>query len=442
MTDTAPTSSTLSGQIVFDQFFAPPLESGDYTVTVRQTVASTDPSNAFDESFSASLTFAVQGPRFSLPPGYISQVFPPAGAQGEYSNVLPHLVSPVKTLPWQRAAQEPAIDYPWLALLVFDADDPAPTLASGTLQDLLTPPTGITSYPNLALEYGESATDAVQYIDVDATLFHDIAPTLDELAWLTHGRTLDDASQDRKADDGDGSAPDTEFSAVMANRLPAAGSATTCCLVSVEGMASLLPPATVSTGLVRLAVLYTWSFGVLPAGETFREYFENLADPPYTLQVPYTPSTAPSETVEAALGMGYVGVLHHTRQGADTVSWYRGPLLPFRNPQYVVPPFSSPDALTRYDPATGMFDVSLAAAWQLGQLLALADKTFSTTLYAWKQADVRQAAVAFQQQYLADSINVDVSRISAPGVPAQVQMMRSLFLPMLSSFLVARGGAK
>jgi hypothetical protein len=441
MTDTTPTSSALSGQIVFDQYFAPRLESGDYAVTVQQRVASTDASNAFDESFQAQLTFAVLGPRFSLPPGYVSQVFPPADAQGDYSNVLPHLVSPVKTLPWQRAAKEPGTSYPWMALLAFDGDDPAPAVVSGTLADLLSPPGGVASYPGLALEYGESDTDPVQYVDVPAALFHDVAPTVDELAWLTHGRTLDGQSQARKADQPDGSAPATDFSAVMANRLPAPGSRTVCYLVSVEGMAELLPPATVAADSVRLAVLYSWSFGCVPQGETFREYFESLNDPPCTLQVPYAAGAVANPAVQAALGMGYVGVSHHTRQGAGTVSWYRGPLLPFANPRYVAPPFTSSDALTRYDPGTGMFDVSLAAAWQLGQLLALADKAFSTALYAWKRGEAQQAVVAFERELLAEQMNVDPAKLSATGVPAHVQMMREVFRPMLSSFLAARGGA-
>ncbi|HEU0016223.1 MAG TPA: hypothetical protein VFQ45_21265 [Longimicrobium sp.] len=440
MSDTLPSSSTLSGQITFDQYFAPRLESGDYAVTVQQRVASSDADNAFDETFETQLTFAVLGPRFSLPPGYVSQVFPPADAQGEYSNVLPHLVSPIKTLPWQRAAQEPGTSYPWLALLTFDGDDPAPGVASGTVADLQSPPDGVVSYPGLELEYGESAGDPVQYVDVPAALFTEIAPRLDELAWLAHGRTLDGDSTDRKADNSDGSSPGTDFSAVMGNRLPAPGSRTVCCLVSVEGMAELLPPATLDAEAVRLAVLYTWSFGSVDLGETFREYFEELDDPPYTLQVPYTASAVSNPAVQAALEMGYVAVSHHTRQGADTVSWYRGPLLPFANPQYVAAPFTSSDALTRYDPATGMFDVSLAAAWQLGQLLALADKPFATTLYAWKRGEAQAAAVAMQRQVLADSLDVDVSKLSATGIPAHVQMMREVFRPMLSSFAAARGG--
>lgn len=141
--------------------------------------------------------------------------------------------------------------------------------------------------------------------------------------------------------------------------------------------------------------------------------------------------------------MGYVAVKHHTRQGADTVSWYRGPLLPFANPSYVQVPISSADALTRYDPQTGMFDVSLAAAWQLGQLLALADKSFSTALYNWKRGETQEAVVDFERTWLGEALDVDPATLSSPDVPAQVQLMRAVFKPMLASFLNARrGGAR
>ena len=77
-----------------------------------------------------------------------------------------------------------------------------------------------------------------------------------------------------------------------------------------------------------------------------------------------------------------------------TVSWYRGPLTPYPVPFTVLPgpllPAGSADALTRYDSDTGMFDVSLAAAWQIGRLMALADRQFATELYAFKRVRRQQ----------------------------------------------------
>jgi hypothetical protein len=50
----------------------------------------------------------------------------------------------------------------------------------------------------------------------------------------------------------------------------------------------------------------------------------------------------------------------------------------------------------RYDPAIGMFDVSYAAAWELGRLLSLQSKSFSTSLYQWKRLYAQQLAQAEQ----------------------------------------------
>jgi len=73
---------------------------------------------------------------------------------------------------------------------------------------------------------------------------------------------------------------------------------------------------------------------------------------------------------------GYVPLNHRLRDGASTISWYRGPLVPDRvGDQRELPLLGqSADELTRYDPETGMYDVSYTAAWELGRLLTLRDE--------------------------------------------------------------------
>src|SRR5690242_13282530 len=56
------------GTIVFYEHFRAPLQSGNYELTVTQSVASSDEKNAFDETFEQHVTFAVQGTRFTLSP--------------------------------------------------------------------------------------------------------------------------------------------------------------------------------------------------------------------------------------------------------------------------------------------------------------------------------------------------------------------------------------
>lgn len=426
----------LNGQIIFQNTFEPPMESGDYTVKINQQVTGTG-SQPFDETFQNVLSFGVTGVRFSIPPNYIHTQFPPADTQGEFSNVLPHVVFTAKTLPWQRDLGDLKLTQPWIALLVFDESDSPPPIQTLTLNDLQHPPSNIASYPNLILEHNESSADPVQVIDIPITLFNNIIPSLADMPWLAHARTIT-SDTTRKAVSLNGTVPGTEFSVIIANRLPAAGKKTTCFLVSVENMGTYLygqegPPA--GTTAVRTAVLSSWSFDSLNLPETFKEYLLNLNITPSTLQVPYIdiPGVEKNTDVVQALEMGYTAISHLTRKGAQTVSWFRGPLLPYANSQNVSVPVASSDALLQYNPQTGMMDTSLTAAWQLGQLLALSDKDFATTLYAWKRKLKQDAVTEFEQNFLNDTANIDpAEKILPPNKLPHINILNNLIKPILT----------
>lgn len=95
--------------------------------------------------------------------------------------------------------------------------------------------------------------------------------------------------------------------------------------------------------------------------------------------------------VRGALERGYVPLNHDFRSGREndiftvdkTVSWCRGPLVPYRVERNLKLPAASADYLLRFDPSTGMLDVSYASAWMLGRQLALQDKEFATRLFNW-----------------------------------------------------------
>lgn len=426
--------SATNGTIVFYEHFAPPLPSGTYDVSIRQQVNSSDANNQFDETFEHRLSFAVQGARFALKPEAIQSQFPPADMQGDYANVLPHIVFHPRTLPWQRSVGTAGAT--WLALLTFDLNDPIPEVKHGTLADLLPGglPEGTISYPNLALEYGESTTDPILYIDVPAALFTAIAPSTADLRWLAHARVIDLETAARKRDLDDGSLP-TEFSVVVSNRLPTPGNRTACHLVSLESMAAYLPPNALPAGTtaIRLALLSFWEFGCVELQQTFRESLLALNRVPGTPQIPYaTYNNSSDDFVKNAFALGYTALDHHTRQGARTVSWYRGPLLPAPIPETVVVPISSSDALTRYDPATGMFDLSLGVAWQIGQLIALADKDFAALLYEWKRASTAEAVLEFERKFLGEQLGIELARIDGP---LHVELMKKYIKPLLAKVL-------
>lgn len=122
--------------------------------------------------------------------------------------------------------------------------------------------------------------------------------------------------------------------------------------------------------------------------KTFDGLLLNLNKEQLGLRLP----TSANPAAELRFAQGAVPLEHQFRNGSRSVSWYRGPLIPMCNPAETPPPVSyvrirfpqTSDQLLRYDKTIGMFDVSLSAAWELGRLLALADKDFSEALYRWK----------------------------------------------------------
>ena len=411
--------------MAFLQYALPPLKSGNFTITVTQDVSMLGQG----ETFQASQAFYVAGERYSLGPTDVNSVFPPAGNQGEFSNNLVHVVLTSPTLPWQRSPNpedgEPVVGQPvptWLSVLLFDENDPPPTPQPVTLGDLVATPT--TFFPPRVPEDGENTTDPVTVIDIPLALFNAIAPSLSDLDWTAHVRAVDPVAKGA----GGGTAPAVDYSVVFGNRLPIAGNTATASLVSVEDFGPFLPgddgtpspqiPA--GTTAVRVVVLQSWTFTALDLQQTFAGLLTQVSLDPPTLQLPYdsaqaTGDTAADTAVQNAFGMGYTAMDHALRDGSSTVSWYRGPLLPLGTPTTATPPWSNADQLLRFDPTTGMFDVSYSAAWQLGRLLALHDSAFATALYRWKLTQTQAQVTAMEQQVIDQELRVVAQADASPA---------------------------
>lgn len=112
-----------------------------------------------------------------------------------------------------------------------------------------------------------------------------------------------------------------------------------------------------------------------------------------SLRLPSREGSEPGAAIaNSYLQQGYVPMPHHFRRGGKSVSWYRSPLLagkPGRQISDEQFPVHTADELLRYDTANGLFDVSYAAAWELGRLLCLNNKRASLELYRWKRLHVR-----------------------------------------------------
>ncbi|WP_062436843.1 hypothetical protein [Herbidospora daliensis] len=341
----------MSDDIVLYDNQTPALESGDYSITVDQSLS-------LDTNLAPALvrSFSVAGERLAFPPSAVRAVYPPDGATGDYSQTLPHVVLDGATVPWQRTLG-PGTPGPWLMVLLFAGSDrPTPqVVAASTL--------GVT------LEGAEKPADQVTVIDVPRTLLTSILPAAADLPFTAHVRS------------GDG--PDAAV--VIGSRLPPAGEPCVAHLVSMENRFSYGTLASTSGAKpVRLVSLASWKFTVLDTDHSFAARVHDLAGNSGGFRLPPTGGTA----ADAFLSRGLVPVRHRLRGGGKTVSWYRGPFADgpvVGGPMASSPPVRSADGLLRYAKAEGMFDLTYAAAWQLGRLLALRDDGLATTLLTWKR---------------------------------------------------------
>jgi hypothetical protein len=423
--------------LTFIQHQLPALDSGEYTVNVSQTVTI----NSVDtEIFQTNpLTVFVSGIRFVLDTSNVQSVFPPANQQGYYGNVFPHVILNIPTLPWQRGTGQAASTgtddvASWLGIMTFGLTDPAPSLQNLTLNDLMAPPAG-TYFPPLILEPGQQPTDPVTVIDIPVALFNNIAPSVNDLAWLAHVRTVDVT---HKVTTGDNPAPGT-FSVVIGNRLPPEGMNTTSFLVSFENYAQVLPaddgtPSTQTTNyqLMRMVVLYNWTFMAEKEQESFAQYLEAIDVTPAGLQQSFNADTSSGDaTADAAvqniINMGYSGFAHLLRNGDNTVSWYRGPFLPYGTQPFIQLPFGDADQLMRYDPGSGMFDTSYAAAWQLGRLLALNDRNFALAFFRWRARYTTDALTQLEQDTLNKYLHTETDLSQLPAAQ-NITRIRSVLL--------------
>ena len=336
---------------------------------------------------------------------------------------------------------------PWLALLVFsDGELLTPTPASGTpappaagsnanptvtlslpLQDVLSstdvspgPPTGIRG-PNIAadqLDLGQGLSSTwCDVIEMTVATFKALLPAVPDLRWLAHVREVSPAN---KAANNAGAAP-AWYSAFIANRFAVLSADDSSCknivhLVSLEGFEDCFDadgnPISPSAGpqgaytRMRLVSLYSWTYTTQRAvGESFSQLMLDLLPDPQTdsdallLKLPLPASATAGDAAQTAaferVSYGYHPLQYAMRSGETSFAWYRGPLSPVVSERFLkttdpsassnpAMPFTASDAMI-YNPSTGIFDQSYAAAWTSGRLLGLSSKPYATDLLQWRR---------------------------------------------------------
>jgi hypothetical protein len=376
----------------------PALDAGRYKVKVTQRL---QVDGKEELKATRALEFIVAGPRFVLAPGEVASMFPPSGATGAFGTVLPHVLLRRASLPWERSAvaDKKVGEPPWLALLVLAEDEfSATTVAASTLLAGAATVAGAPQFELLTAVPGDDPTQQVTVIDLDAALAKKLLPQGGDLAMLTGVREINDA---------EGRA------LVVASRLPVEDKRNIVHLVSIEHRyrlvmqpngQSVLDAVLPASGRVRFVSLAQWSFrcesgarGDLGALLTQLKIGSvRLAAPTQNL----SPVTGPVEA-------GAVPIEHRLADGRRSAAWYHGPLIERTSGAKLKLPARRAEDLLLFEKASGMTDVSYAAAWTLGRLLALSDPTVGVPLHKWK----RQAAHAAIARAAA---------AAAPGLTAPV----------------------
>jgi len=429
------------GQMFLFDNMTPPLLDNSYRMTVETDVAvdgSAQPLPA-NQSY-----FNVEGPRFSLASSEVAGVFPPRNGHGPFEESIPHIALSRRTLPWERELDSqnkiglpPGMQaegpVPWLALLLFEDGEytlhqnvpledavPSDVLARLGLQR----PTGITC----------------DTVEADADLVASIMPSVEELTLLSHVRWVSIEDRELSAGSSNG-----WFSVVMSNRVPRPGAKQRACLVSLEERADLVPrdpppvalpinivvdgidrlndpvliheqsafgaaaiqgqlgatqlieSTRIGSGLekeinlvgvvlqrtVQMVLLHSWQFECIGTG-TFKDLMQHI-DVGMTGKLAEPGHPPLTDT-------GHLPIKVQDRAGVTEAVWYRGPLVPFQLTRDPLGPYHSADQARRVTPETGGEDVSYAAAFEVGRLLAAADGRLGQELMRWRREAYRQSA--------------------------------------------------
>lgn len=434
------------GDVQFIDNLIPALGAGNYTIAASQTVGGLNTA-----PIGANQSFVVAAPQVNIDPTDVNTTYPPQNLTGQYGDVLPHIVLNMALLPWERPLDASDKSIPWMALLIFSPNElpgtsgqPSGAVATTVGAFKAAPPANVFR-PSFILDADVTDSTSMNTVQIPIATFNLIAPHKDELKYLAHVRALNMGDKSTSELSGTGT-----FSVVVANRFPQAsavdplGQQNIAHLVSLEGMQNYLTGnANFGAGkdTLELISLFSWTFRTLPdPSADFQGLMQAMvaAEGPAGQQVPsklwprLDGSALPAGPAKDRLAAGYVPLSYLTRTGEQTYAWYRGPFAPFLPKEFTKPgQFQTADAAVIYDAANGIFDMSLAAAWQVGRAMALSDKSFGANLLAWRR---KSSALTDRLQYV-----LSIQDLATPAdltAAVQSNYFRQQFDKVLESQLV------
>ncbi|WP_409055316.1 hypothetical protein [Streptomyces sp. SYP-A7185] len=386
------------GQYRLHGFARPPVTAGPHRVRMTQTVDRGGPITPVERHT------LVTAPQFALAPGEVRSVFPPPEAVGAFDTRFAQVALRRRTLPWERLAVEAdPRRRPWLALVLLTEGEgslvtaqPVSTAVPAALHGTL----GITA-----------ASGTCDRLDTTRDVVHALFPRPDELELLCHVREVSLGDSELSLGDDDGF-----LAVVVCARLPRPGLAHRACLVSLEGRLAELPTATGAPDgspggaqaapggpAVSFPVLTHWRFHCAPEPGDFGSLMQGLHVGALGTVRNNCPAVAPS---------GHTVIGHTTRRGEETAAWYRGPLTPREVPRSAAgTPCLTADQ-GRAVATDGLEDLSLAAAHEVGRLLALSSPRFLASLRDWRRRTLALDLTAAALDLLPEVRDLGLTRLT------------------------------
>jgi hypothetical protein len=184
---------------------------------------------------------------------------------------------------------------------------------------------------------------------------------------------------------------------------------------------------------VRIPVLTSWSFHSRKEEFDFKTVFQNLDTDSLLTDAKGDLPDETDKEVKNLINMGFAPVNHALREGGQTVSWYRGPFIPYEIAAKTVSPDFFADAKLVFQPEMGMFDISYSAAFMLGRLLAMQSGSFYSALNTWKRGNKREALNILDRRQLWEHAT---GKKAEQNININRQMLEEILLSKLEEITV------
>lgn len=368
----------------------PPLYEGfynvkfDHSMTVEEKT-NNNKSNNKDENFHIEKKFCVAINAEKLPDTDVFHVSPAPNDQGDFSTELPFMVFNDPTYPWlKNLSTRDNFPIPWIALIILSENE---VIEEKDIQHSELSKESEKSGIYFRYDDNKNSSykdeDSVHIVRVERATFDSIMPDIEDRAWLTHCKNEVDLS----ATDDITIQKDGNFSVVIANRFPPRNTETT-----LKYTAHLIPaylyddrnkiPAGTD---VELISLYHWSFY---SEKCASDPNDKISDKSFVSFIDRLKNKDDEKAKNSRQVCDSTLKEHRLRTGEKTYSLYHGPIMPMKynqasniNGEEVY----TSDGRLIYDKENGIFDVSYAAAFNLGKLVTLSHNAEAQKIVNWRK---------------------------------------------------------